>query len=204
MNDYKSSAYYYWYAFLKEAKRQEPKHKIWNTFGDVSSLDFMPWWNDIGEEIFADSYGLLQGAEIVNDEPQLKRALKSGNLIISIDQRCTPDWINHCLGQILTEKGLVNKSGAGSHSLGKNYKLTGKYAFCKVPDVNMLERFLLAYQYSEQGLKPKEVNYILKEKHEIVVCDPPSPDNARKSIWQYKKNAENIISGVLRGTFPDY
>lgn len=229
-----SSAYYYWYAFLREASYQEgekkygPESELWEIFGDVTGRLFMEWWAETAEEVFIHSYGFLQGAEEIIDSKHFTKSWNAGDLVIRIDPRCSSDWIRHCVDKILETWEL--KGGRGLRNNGTANVVVGRFAFHQLPDVEFLKRFLLVYGYrNETAPVPYKLIYKkLKDEHRIDVWDMPkhriksndgkemkledgSPmlmefdmDKAVKILEKYKKNADDIIIGVKDGKFPCY
>lgn len=220
------SAYYYWHAFLREAATDKngppygPESDLWGIFGDVTNRSFMEWWRETAEEVFVDSYGLLQGAEEIDGLEHFEKSWSAGDLIVRIDPQCSSDWIKHCLDRVLETWEL--KGAKGQRTQGKANIVEGPFAFHQVPDVNFLKRFLLVYQYRQQ---PQPVPYKLmydklRNEDDIDIWDSPKNkvdrkdpekglrpldmEKAVKMLEKYKRNADSIISGVKEGRFPCY
>jgi hypothetical protein len=131
------SAYYYWYAFLREAalrkegRRYDTNHALWATFGDVVDRSFMQWWKETAEEVFVDSYGLLHGAEEITNPQQFRKAFDEGDLIIRVNLGCSSDWIRHCIRKILENWELNGRKGEKTQ--GADSTIEGDFAFLKFP-----------------------------------------------------------------------
>lgn len=211
-SNYQTSIFYFWFEFLKRSDRESQSKQVQDDFGDVSEIQFMDWWFDIGVDLFG-CWELSDHAIVgVTSLEAAQTALDGGRFLVGIDMSLPKSEIMKRL-QTFVDNRANNKVGRRSFKPDTDSRYSVKSKF----DIKSLEKILEVYDFSIKY--PHLTNWQMEE--ELFLIDKTSKD--KDSVWRmgntpyelaikhkiqtatvsrYLRHARNIIENVAQGVFP--
>jgi hypothetical protein len=220
--DLAKSAYYWWWRYLRANKeylkcceikssgwansRNEPFispsiRKLYLDFGDVRSDDFMKWWSERGESLFAEPQ--VPVMKVIEGDGDLAGLDPATYLKVLVPLGRDKRALVSSFTRLLKENHLGQVGGNRLARTTARYKLTGK------PVVEALAMTLKVHEFRQDfpELALWQIGQAAKvsEPHLIKEGDLDFKDKRRRLtqlVDRYLRHAKAYIKNVAEGEFP--